>query len=1215
MYSEANGNRIVACFSNYMFYIYHMNKIASLFLIVFLWSCNNDEKKHQVSFTPAITPTKGYEIPRDSIEAPKIIRAGKPIVVKSGIPVVNQTNLNIHIAGEAKIIIPSSPKISTPGTDTFSFPKIVKAIIKPKYAGVPSIVVAKDAAAKDINPANFSFYKTLQGLLHNSVRCILQDKSGNLWLGTYGGVCRYDGKTFTNFTEKEGLSSNFVNAILEDKSGNLWFGTNGGGISKYDGKFFTNFSEDEGLSSNIVYSISQDHKGDLWFGTSGGGACRYDGKSFTHFTEKQGLSSNIVWSIKEDKNKTIWFSTENGVVCYDGKSFTNYSKKHGVPHKVVSGIIEDKKGNLWFATDSGVCCYDRKVFTIYTEQQGLLNNAVYTISEDKSGNLWFGTGGGLCCYDGKSFTSFTYKEGMSTNFVNAVFEDKSGNIWIGTDGGGLCRYNGKVFTNFTDKEGLSDNTVWNILEDTKNNIWFATNNGVCCYDEKNFSNYTEKEGLLNNFVYSMFEDGAGNIWFGTNNGVCRYDNKSFTYYRDDQGLVSNVVYAIIEDKKKNLWFATSQGVSSFDGNTFTNFSKKQGLPDNIVLSMLLDKSGRIWFGTNGGACSYDGQSFVNYTDKQGLAGNIVYSIYEDNIGNIWFGTGGGVSFYDGNTFINFTEKEGLSNNAVLNILQDKDGNMWFGTRNGLSRVEPKQLKNLFEKKGNFNPIQTAFFYNYTYNDGFLGLNCRRNSVLQDRKGRIWWGAAMLTRYDTKGNSIDTAAPVVNLTSVKLFGEEIEWANLGAVDSDTTGNEIVSGRTNDTLLSNGILLKDIKFNGLSKWYNLPEHLSLPYNNNNLTFNFIGVHLQSLNHIKYQYKLEGMDPDWSSINERTEATYGNLPSGDYIFKVKAMNQSGIWSKTFEYGFEVRPPWWQTWWFRALVIILIFTGIVIYIKWREKSLKQRQKELVIKVNEATQEIKDQKHLIEEKHKEITDSINYAERIQHSFLATKEVLDENLKDYFILFKPKAIVSGDFYWASKLHNGNFVYVTADSTGHGVPGAIMSIANIACLKESITEGKTEANEILNETRKLIIEYLKNDGSTEGGKDGMDASLVVLNKEKTKLTYAAANNPVWVVRDQKIIELAADKMPVGKHDRDSIPFTNHNFELLKGDVIYTLTDGMPDQFGGAKGKKFMYKRLKDLLVSISGETMQNQYEKLINVLSEWKGDIEQIDDITIIGVRV
>ncbi|MEO6303673.1 MAG: tetratricopeptide repeat protein [Bacteroidia bacterium] len=289
-------------------------------------------------------------------------------------------------------------------------------------------------------------------------------------------------------------------------------------------------------------------------------------------------------------------------------------------------------------------------------------------------------------------------------------------------------------------------------------------------------------------------------------------------------------------------------------------------------------------------------------------------------------------------------------------------------------------------------------------------------------------------------------------------------------------------------------------------------------------------------------------------------------------------------------------------GLILLLIFSLFI----FNRFKVTQKQKHII----EA------QKEIVEEKHKEITDSINYAERIQRSFLATKELLTENLKDHFVFFQPKDIVSGDFYWGSKLSNGNFALVTADSTGHGVPGAIMSILNISCLEKSVEEKKLfEPNEILGHTRIKIIERLKKDGSAEGGKDGMDCSLISFDFTNNKITFAGANNPIWIVRNNQILEFAPDKMPVGKHDKDNIAFSQQMVDLQKQDMIYALTDGMPDQFGGPKGKKFMYKQLKDLLITISILPVGEQKQALQIALNNWKGDYEQVDDICLIGIRV
>ncbi|MBK6833392.1 MAG: tetratricopeptide repeat protein [Bacteroidetes bacterium] len=302
-----------------------------------------------------------------------------------------------------------------------------------------------------------------------------------------------------------------------------------------------------------------------------------------------------------------------------------------------------------------------------------------------------------------------------------------------------------------------------------------------------------------------------------------------------------------------------------------------------------------------------------------------------------------------------------------------------------------------------------------------------------------------------------------------------------------------------------------------------------------------------------------------------------------------------------------------FGGLVLVVVFAGFM-YSRFK---VTQRQKMII---EQKEKETHSQKEIIEEKHKEITDSINYAERIQRSFLATQTHLNENLNDYFVLFKPKDVVSGDFYWTATLANGRFALATADSTGHGVPGAIMSLLNITSLEKAI-ETITDPSEILNTTRKIIIERLKKDGSEEGGKDGMDCSLCVYDFRNLKLFVSAAHNPVWIIRASassarsEVIEVKADKMPVGKHDRQDIPFTLQEVELQKGDVVYTLTDGFPDQFGGEKGKKFMSKNLRELLAANSNLPMKEQKQLLEKTFAEWLGNLEQVDDVTLIGVRV
>jgi serine phosphatase RsbU (regulator of sigma subunit) len=650
--------------------------------------------------------------------------------------------------------------------------------------------------------------------------------------------------------------------------------------------------------------------------------------------------------------------------------------------------------------------------------------------------------------------------------------------------------------------------------------------------------------------------------------------------------------------------------------------------------MMDDKNGNLWIGTLNGLSKYDGNTFTNFNVSSGLVNNTVRCVLQDKNGNLWFGTDGGVSRYDGSYFTNFTEKDGLANNAVFSMLEDNIGNLWFGTRFGLSKLTPTKHHEVMNKiKSKTLTEQDIIFKNYSYSDGFLGIGVNGGKTLcQSKDGTIWIGANdRLTAYHPEGDVPDTVIPNIQVTSIEIFNETINWFNLLHPVASSSLVKEPGMTTKDTtlILGNGVRFSGFNFDGITKWYGLPENLSLAYNNNYLTFNFIGITMGQSKKVKYQYKLEGLDENWSALTNKTSATYGNLTHGTYTFKVKAMNSDGYWSKPIEYSFNIRPPFWQVWWFRNLIVVVVIILIYSLYRWRTATLRRDKEVLEQLVEQRTAEVQEekkivqqekktiqaQKQLIEEKHKEITDSINYAERIQRSLLASKKILDENLKDYFILFKPKDVVSGDFYWASKLGNGNFALVTADSTGHGVPGAIMSIVNIASLKEALLQGITSPDLFLNETRRLIIENLKNDGSLEGGKDGMDGSLLSFDFKSNVLQSASANNPIWIIRNKELIEIKADRFPIGKHDKDDTSFTLHTINLQKGDVVYTLTDGFPDQFGGIKGKKFKHKHLKELLLEIAYEPMQTQKQKINVAFESWKADLEQVDDVTLIGIRI
>jgi len=1131
-----------------------------------------------------------------------------------------------------------------------TFPFRFTSIPKGKHtkAKIPSITEAKDMAHQSPNPKNFSYYTDFEGLNGRQVTDLIQDKFGNIWIGSsQSGVVKYNGKHFVNYTQKEGLGSNKIRCMLEDSEGNIWFGYNYDGVTCYDGISFINYKSKEGFIDGSVFDIIEDRKGDIWFATSNGLIKYHKAKQDTIKSNKlkaekkrqklytsdakeelfvtyknsdvSSSAEDYIWSLSEDEQGNIWIQTDASIFVYDGISFKKKLDIKGV-------VSKSRSKASWFKSAKGLSRFDGKSMMVFNSEIGQLPDYFECILEDSKGNIWFASERGVHLFDGESIVNYTKNDGLPDNVVNDILEDRSGNIWLATNLG-LCLYNGQTILNYSKNEGLSDNLIKSIIQDRHGNYWFGTlEGGVTVFNGEVYKYLTKKDGLVDDCIISILEDRTGNIWFGSfGGGLSKYDGESIVNYTKEQGFsgIHRMIEAIKQDSKGDIWLATMGGVIRYNGKEFKEIYDKQGLFYCANYCFYEDHAGNMWRGTYLGAYCYDGKNHIRFSKKEGLPFERVNVITQDVYGNVWFGCeDGGIVVYNGLKYIVLTERQGLVGSKVRSLVRDSLGQMWIGTNKGVSRMTKTkmlELNNSLNGGGSFN--SESAFINYGYNDGFIGWSCRKGSTLIDTSNNIWWGANSLMKYISKNDLLDTTPPVMTIDGLSLYGVRFDWTNTGAYDIDSTGIIEISGKIKDTILSNGVVLSDIRFEGVSRFNTLPMALSLPHNNNNLSFHFTGVHMQSRNHIKYKYIMDGLDLNWSTASDKNEAHYANLPVGEYTFKVKAMNQSGIWSLPLHFTFEVRPPWYRTWWAYSVYVLAVLGAFYLFMQARTKQLVKEKEKLEQTVTERTTEIVLQKSLIEEKHKEITDSINYAERIQRSFLATKELLDKNLQEYFVFFQPKEAVSGDFYWAGHLSNGSFALLTADSTGHGVPGAIMSILNITCVENAIKDKLTEPKEILNHTRANIIERLKNDGSKEGGKDGMDCSLICFDKEKSKILFSGANNPVWIARVStgsaglELIELEPDKMPVGKHDKDSQSFTQYEISLQKGDVIYTLTDGYPDQFGGPKGKKFMYKKLKELLLEIGSQTMREQEVGLKRTLEEWQGTAEQVDDITIIGVRV
>lgn len=1137
-------------------------------------------------------PANGKMIPKDSIAPPEIISAGdfkqiliptniKNITEPKNIQTLNLNSLEKHFSEDLK----SKNKLfNSMGKEISSGVKLEIKGKKVKYKPTHPII-AHSPQMKDNSTYNLQFLDVDQKLSSSYLNAILIDKKGNIWMGSWGGgVIMYDGKYFTSFTENEGLSNNHVYSILQDKKGNIWFGTYGGGVNMFDGNSFFHFTEKEGMSNNYIWSILEDKKGNIWFGTDGGGATKFDGKYFTHYTTQEGLSNDVVFSLTEDKKGNIWMGTSGGGVnLFDGKSFTHLSVENGLNDSSVWAIFEDSKENIWFGTGGGVACYNGKSIRQLTTNDGLANKYVYSIKEDYNGDILFGSyGGGLSIYNGKTFENISEANGLSNNYIKAIEKDESGTIWLATDGGGVNKLKRNSYHHYTTTNGLADNYVNVIFEDSKNNLWFGTYGGVSKFNGESFSFLTSENGLKDNYIRSIMEDSKGNIWMGTDQqGVVKYDGKNYVHISSDAGLSANTIYNIIEDKNGNMWFATyGGGVTKYDGNNFIHYTENEGLSNNNTYTIFKDSKENIWIGTWGGGVSkFDGENFIHYTEKEGLSDNHVNTVFEDNNGDIWLGTNHGLNYFDGKSITYFTTENGLSNNVIYSITQEKNGNIWVGSEKGLSC-----LSLIKGKKSKYEVI-----YHSVKEDGLKGIDFCLNAALIDKNNNAWFGSGKcLEKLDLNNLKISNHRPEIYFRHLLINENYIDYRNM-----------------NDTL-------KDIiQFSGTEKFENFPLELELPYDQNHLTFHFTAIDWAAPHKIKYQYKLEGLDKQWNPLTEHNYADYRNIPYGKYTFKVRAIGESKKWSKVFEYSFIIHPPWWHTWWFRVIVVSIFAFSLYLLYRWRTEALRKRQKLLEKTVKERTAELVHQKEIVEEKHKEITDSINYAKRLQQAILVQKEEIDKYIPENFLLYKPKDIVAGDFYFFEVKDNYIF-YAAADCTGHGVPGAMLSIVCSNALSRSVKEfGLVDPGNILDKTRELILETFEK--SKQDVKDGMDISLITINRKTNEIKWAGANNPLWFIENEEMKEIKANKQPIGKSDNPK-PFTTHTLPTSIS-ILYLFTDGYADQFGGPSGKKFKYANFQKLLLEYSTEQLETTNQKLEEVFVNWKNDLEQVDDVCIIGVRV
>jgi len=1063
----------------------------------------------------------------------------------------------------------------------------------------------------------FSELSNSDGLSQSVVNCIIQDNYGYMWFGTQDGLNKYDGYTITviknNPHDSFSLSGNNIISLCEDNE-LIWIGTNESGLNSYN-RFtnkFTSYKYEEGnqnsLINNKVKSITKDEQGIIWIGTDAG-LCSFNKSTqqFKRYTSESGLTNTRVWSVfqsNQDKDVLIVGTFGGGVHLFNKKTETfnrlidtNSNGSLKVPKSdKVRTVVEDKEGNIWIGTNNvGLVKYDiqNQLFEYFIngkEDKNLSNPRIRNITEMNDGNLWIGTFNGLNIYHPKTktFSKYYYLEqddySLSNNNIRYIYPNTDGSIvWLGTDGGGVNVYKklANRFENYYKEENksntLSENTVMAITEVNDSSLWIGTlGGGIDVLNRKTntYVNYPFRKNKLHHRILALHQDKEGLVWVASwGGGVNYYHPETEEFSKpfeegvniNNTSISNNTIVDIEEDNNNNIWFASLNGLNKYDktAQEFTNYFTSDGLINNSINSLYFDSDvNSLWVGTTGGLCQLDMTSnkFKNIDlKKENLAINCIVKVEEDKY---WIGTSMGLAeFEPSKDHVKwYYQVDGLPNEYIYGIVVDKDKNLWISTNNGISKFDYKKNEN----KG------VVEFKNYYEIDGLQSNEFNQGAYYISQQNEVFFGGINGFNSFFPDKIIDNQhQPPLYFTSFKVFEREV-------------------------VLDSSIAQK--------------KHLELSYKDRFFSFEFVGLDYNLPEKNLYSWRLEGLDEDWTPPTKRRYISYNNLPGGSYTLRIKAANNDGIWNNEgISIQIKIIPPFWKTTWFYIICILLGAVIVYFYIKIREQKLRAEKQVLEQKVAERT-------HELQEKNEDILSSIQYAKRIQEAILPPVEEITKHFTESFIFYQPKDIVSGDFYWFG-VKNNKYILVAADCTGHGVPGAFMSMIGHNLLHQIIIKDEIlDPAEILTKLDKGVIKALKqNEIDT---KDGMDLSLIVYDKKANTIEYSGAYRPLYLYQNKELTKVNADKFPIGGGNQIVMnkEFTNHKIDINKGDTIYLFSDGYPDQFGGEKGKKMMTKRFQHILQNALEMEMNDQHEYVKKEFMNWKGNLEQIDDVLVIGIK-
>jgi len=1066
---------------------------------------------------------------------------------------------------------------------------------------------------------------------------------------TYSQINKNGISFIKNYTKDDYDASEQNWAVCQDNRGVMYFGNNDEGVIVFNGNTWEKIK----VNNNEVRALAVDTLGNVFVG--GNNEFGYLSPDLNGKLKYISLSNQVndtvsfkqVWKIYTH-GTTVYFCTFNHVFIFKDK---NYVK-----------TIHEKEGAFWsFLIHNnlywgnyydGLKVLDGDSLILAKGGSFFKEKDIFVILPFSENQLFIGTMvQGCYLYNpqtgevkdiaqiNNSFANLSklLKEGQLYNGI--VLND--GKIAYGTINNGcyIADKNGNVIEQYSKNEGVLDNSVTSIFQDRDGGLWFSLIFGI---------SYIEYQSPFREFNSSYGFDGLitcvkvfkGNLFIGTTLGLyqLKYNKNQLPYFelvKDIDHFVWEMEIVKINNKTEKLIIGTGR-------NTYELIKLQTAIPINeskytnasYIYQSKVNKK-RIYIGSENGINyieNIDGhwKSFEKLSDIK----EKVTSIAEDHEGNIWVSTevNGLLKISENTPPVRYDLASGLPSLPGIKVYNIKD-EIFVATLKGLYTYNPE--KDIFVKYdgfgekykisndqvvkiviGNENEYWVILKNNITNHEYLEKVNITEGRIVNVTeipfKRLLKKTLSNVDPNPVEGTWISGSDAVyfynenINVDNyANYFNSLINKVKIG-IDS------VIFWGTNYTDTTNKIIALD-----------QPRELKeiVNYKNNSFQF-FYSSPFYPTDELKYSSILQGFDEEWTNWDIKTERGFTNLNQGHYTFKVKAKNIYGIESDIASYEFTIRPPWYETLlaYFCYLILAVVIIIVIVKIYTRRLELEKIRLEQIVK--ERTEEVVKQKEEIEkqrdeiaEKNKSITDSIEYAKRIQTAVLPSNDFAKEVLPEHFILFRPRDIVSGDFYWFTKKDN-LLVIIAADCTGHGVPGAFMSMLGVSFLNEIVNRHDVStAGAILTQLRADVKKTLGQEGKEGEAKDGMDIALCIVDLENMKMQYAGAYNPLYICRNNELIEVKADRMPIGIYIKEKESFTNNEIDLEKGDTFYLFSDGYSDQFGGEDGQKFKSKNFKELLLEIYHKPMAEQREILNTKIDKWRGRWEQVDDIIILGIRV